>query len=282
MSSHDSGTDESGHHLPAVEDWPKGYGEASWWPIVTAAGAVGMYLGAGLFVLAFGEEPLFLPIFGPFVFVLGTGLFLIGVYGWTYHAFVSHYWSRTGAGESKYRWGMVLFLTTDIGTFGAVFSYYFWVRLLEWPPAELPQLLSSLVLVNTTLLVASSVTMHVAHLRLRGGNRQRYLLWLGATQILGTLFLGGQLLEYYEFVVNEGLTLSSGFYFSAFYGLTGLHGLHVVLGLILIGLVLIRSAAGQYNAERDVSVTTVAMYWHFVDAVWILLVAALYAGAAAV
>ncbi|MFD1588639.1 heme-copper oxidase subunit III [Halorientalis brevis] len=280
MSSHDSGADESGHHLPAVEDWPKGYGEASWWPIVTAAGAVGMYLGAGLFVLAFGEEPLFLPIFGPFVFVLGVGLFLIGLYGWTYHAFVSHYWSRAASGDGKYRWGMVLFLTTDLGTFGAIFSYYFWVRLLEWPPVELPQLLSSLVLINTGLLVISSLTMHVAHLRLRGGNRRRYLIWLGATQILGTLFLGGQLLEYYEFVVAEGFTLASGFYFSAFYGLTGLHGLHVVLGLILIGIVLLRSVAGQYSPDRDVSVTTVAMYWHFVDAVWILLVAAIYAGAA--
>lgn len=279
MSSHDSGADESDHHLPAVEDWPRGYGEASWWPIVTAAGAVGMYLGAGLFVLAFGEDPLFLPIYGPFVFVLGTGLFLIGLYGWTYHAFVSHFWSRDGDTDRKYRWGMVLFLATDLGTFGAIFSYYFWVRLIEWPPAELPQLLSSLVLVNTGLLVLSSLTMHVAHLGLRRGNRRRYLVWLGATQILGTLFLGGQLLEYYEFVVEEGLTLSSGFYFSAFYGLTGLHGLHVILGLVLIGIVLLRSVAGQYSADRDVSVTTVAMYWHFVDAVWIFLVSALYVGA---
>ena len=278
MSSHDSGTDDADHHLPAVEDWPKGFGEASWWPIVTALGVVGMYLGAGLFVLAFGEEPLFIPLFGPFVFVLGIGLFLIGLYGWAYHAFVRHFWDREGS-DLKHRWGMVLFLVTDLGTFGALVSYYFWVRLLEWPPADLPQLLTSLVLVNTTLLILSSLTMHVAHLRLRDGDRRRYLRWLGATQLLGTLFLGGQLLEYYEFVVEEGLTLASGFYFSAFYGLTGLHGLHVVLGLVLIGIVLLRSVAGQYSADRDVSVTTVAMYWHFVDAVWLLLVAALYAGA---
>jgi len=281
MSSHDNGTDDADHHLPAVEDWPKGFGEASWWPIVTALGVVGMYLGAGLFVLAFGEEPLFIPLFGPFVFVLGTGLFLIGLYGWTYHAFVHHFWDRDGGGDRKHRWGMVLFLATDLGTFGALVSYYFWVRVLEWPPVDLPQLLTSLVLVNTTLLVLSSLTMHVAHLRLRDGDRRRYLRWLGATQLLGTLFLGGQLLEYYEFIIEEGFTLTSGFYFSAFYGLTGLHGLHVVLGLVLIGIVLLRSVAGQYSGDRDVSVTTVAMYWHFVDAVWILLVAALYAGAAA-
>ncbi|MFB6179239.1 MAG: heme-copper oxidase subunit III [Halorientalis sp.] len=273
-------TDDSGHHMPAVEDWPKGFGEASWWPILTAVGAVGMYGGAGLFVLAFGSDPLLLPIYGPFVFVLGTGLFLIGLFGWTYHGFVQHFWSRPGTEGRKYRWGMILFLATDLGTFGAGFAYYFWVRLLSWPPAHLPDLLSSLLLVNTAALILSSVTMHVAHLRLRQGNRERYLLWLGGTQLLGTLFLGGQLLEYYQFVVNEGLSLSSGFYFSAFFGLTGLHGLHVTLGLLLIGIVLLRSVAGQYSGDRDISVTTVAMYWHFVDAVWILLVVAVYAGAA--
>jgi cytochrome c oxidase subunit 3 len=280
MGSPESETDESSHHLPAVEDWPKGFGEASWWPIVTTVGAVGMYAGAGLFVLAFGQEPLFAPIFGPFVFVLGTGLFLIGLYGWTYHAFVHHYWSRAGGDDAKYRWGMVLFLATDLGTFGAGFAYYFWVRYGTWPPGELPHLLTSLVLFNTVLLLTSSVTMHLAHLRLRGGDRKRYVRWLAVTQLLGTVFLGGQLVEYYEFVVREGFTLGSGIYFSAFYGLTGLHGMHVALGLVIIGIVLLRSVAGQYSPERDASVTVSAMYWHFVDVVWVFLVVSLYVGAA--
>lgn len=275
MSSGDGETD----HLPAVADWPRGYGEASWWPFVTAVGTIGMYAGAGLFLLAFGTEPLFPPFYGPFVFVLGTGLFLIGLYGWTYHGFVHDYWSREQGNDSKYRWGMLLFLGTDLGTFGAGFAYYFWVRSGGWPPGELPTLLTSLVLFNTVLLVTSSFTMHLAHIRLRQGNRRGYLGWLVATQLLGTLFLGGQIAEYYEFLVGEGFTLASGLFGSAFYGLTGLHGLHVVLGLVLIGIVILRSVAGQYAPDRDSSITTVAMYWHFVDAVWVFLVVALYIGA---
>jgi cytochrome c oxidase subunit 3 len=99
------------------------------------------------------------------------------------------------------------------------------------------------------------------------------------TLLLGVVFVGGQVLEYYEFIVNEGFTLTDGVFASAFYGLTGLHGLHVSLGAVMIGIVFIRSMRGQYSADRHVSVTTASMYWHFVDAVWILLVVVLYVGA---
>jgi cytochrome c oxidase subunit 3 len=93
------------------------------------------------------------------------------------------------------------------------------------------------------------------------------------------VFIGGQIYEYYEFIVHEGFTLTSGFFASAFFGLTGLHGLHVSLGAVLLGVVLVRALAGQYSAERHVSVSTASMYWHFVDVVWIFLVVVLYVGA---
>jgi cytochrome c oxidase subunit 3 len=99
------------------------------------------------------------------------------------------------------------------------------------------------------------------------------------TLLLGVIFLGGQVYEYYEFIVHENFTVAEGAYGSAFYGLTGLHGLHVSLGAVLLGIVFVRALFGQYTSEKHTSVTTVSMYWHFVDVVWVFLVVVLYAGA---
>ena len=293
MAVTDDSTEEHGHHLPAVEDWPQGFGEASWWPFITAIGAAGFYVGAALYVLGHGGEQIVSPMIGPAVFIGSVFVFLIGLYGWVYHAFVKHFWSRdtNESGATALRWGMVAFLGSEIATFGALFVYYFFIRAGAWPPAgdELPELIpmtsslgelmGSLVLINTTILVISSITLHWAHVELRKDNHSRFLAGLGVTLLLGIIFVGGQVLEYYEFIVHHGFTLTGGVFNSAFFGLTGLHGLHVSLGAVLLGIVFIRALFGQYSADRHVSVSTVSMYWHFVDAVWIFLVVVLYAGA---
>ena len=280
-TSEDNPSDGPSHHLPAVEDWPQGYGEASWWPFVTALGAAGIYVGAGLIVLGQGDTQLVGGATGPAVSIVGVALFLAGLYGWVYHGFIKHYWSRDAQGSTgKLRWGMLLFLGTEVATFGAGFVYYFFIRVGPWPPGELPNLLSSLVLANTAILIASSVTLHVAHSALRNGNRRRFAGLLGITLLLGMVFLAGQAWEYYEFIAGEGFTLSSGIFYGAFFGLTGLHGLHVTLGVILLALLFVRTLYGHYSPERHTSVSTVTMYWHFVDAIWIFLVATLYVGAA--
>jgi cytochrome c oxidase subunit 3 len=277
--SHDT-SDDHGHHLPAVEDWPQGFGEASWWPFITALGATGFYVGAALYVLARGADPLVGSAVGPGVFVASTFVFLAGLYGWTYHAFVKNYWSHTGSGSEKLRWGMLLFLGTEIATFGAGFVYYFFIRSgPHWGQAHFPDLVGSLVLANTGLLVLSSITLHYGHVALTKGNRTRFIQLLLATVVLGVVFIGGQVYEYYEFIVHEGFTLTSGIFASAFYGLTGLHGLHVSMGAVLLGIVSVRALKGQYSADHHTSVSTVSMYWHFVDAVWIFLVVVLYVGA---
>jgi cytochrome c oxidase subunit 3 len=174
----------------------------------------------------------------------------------------------------------VLFLVSDVATFSAGFVYYAFVRVGTWPPSELPPLLGSLVLANTLLLVASSFTLHYAHEALVAGRRRRFLGALGVTTLLGVVFLAGQAAEYAEFVAEEGFTLASGAYASAFYGLTGLHGLHVALGVLLLAIALWRALGGQFDAERDTAVRTASLYWHFVDVVWLVLVVALYVGAA--
>jgi len=276
--SHDTGDDHG--HLPAIEDWPHGFGEASWWPFISAMGAAGFYIGAALFILSKGSEPLVGPNVGAGVFIASTFVFLAGLYGWTYHAFVKNYWSRDGTGSSKLRWGMITFLGTEIATFGAGFVYYFFIRSGPyWGEAHFPELVGSLVLVNTAILVLSSITLHFSHVALLNGNRQRFIRLLLVTLGLGIVFIGGQVYEYYEFIIHEGFTLGSGIFASAFYGLTGLHGLHVSMGAVLLGIVAVRALKGQYSAERHTSVSTVSMYWHFVDVVWIFLVVVLYFGA---
>ena len=283
MGTADDTSEGEGHHLPATEDWPRGFGEASWWPFISAAGAAGLYLGAALFFLGHGDIELVPQSAGPIVFIASAGLFLVGLFGWLYHAFIADYWARgtDSHGAGSLRFGMLLFLGTELATFGAGFVYFFFIRVGEWPPGELPHLLSSLVLINTAFLVASSFTVHFAEVSLRKNNRKGFLGLLGVTLLLGIIFIGGQVFEYYTFIIEEGFTLTDGIFASAFFSLTGLHGLHVTLGAILLGIVFVRGLAGQYSAERHTSVSTVSMYWHFVDVVWLFLVVVLYVGGAA-
>ena len=281
MSVADDSTDDHGHHLPAVEDWPKGFGEASWWPFVTAFGASGFYIGAALYVLGQSSAELVGQTVGPAVFVGSTFVFLAGLYGWVYHAFVKHFWSRETGENRALRWGMILFLGTEVTTFGAGFVYYFFIRVGgKWAGAHVPEgFLGALVVANTIILVLSSITLHYAHVALRNDNRSRFLGLLVTTFVLGLVFIAGQIYEYYEFIVHEGLAFSGGIFESAFFGLTGLHGLHVAMGVVMLSIVLYRARRGQFSGERHAAVTTASTYWHFVDAVWLVLVAALYVGA---
>jgi cytochrome c oxidase subunit 3 len=272
------------HHLPAVEDWPKGFGEASWWPFIAALGGSGFYIGAALFVLGRGEDPIISPMIGGAVFVLSTLVFLSGLYGWLYHAFIVDFWEGEASSFGfPLKLTMLLFLGTEVATFGGGFIYYFFIRAGAW--GDLPaivtegEILSTLVIANTLVLIASSVTMHYAHHALLADNRTRFVRLLGTTLGLGLVFLAGQVYEYYEFIVHYGFSLTDGAYGSAFYGLTGLHGLHVGLGAVLLSIVFVRALYGHYSAEKHVSVSTVSMYWHFVDIVWVFLVVVLYAGA---
>lgn len=249
---------------------------ASRWPLVAAVGAGGLYLGVGLLFVGRGLVPTPLPVA---LVALGAVGLLVGLFGWASEAFLGGSLPASPR-DDMYVGAMVLFLVSDVATFSAGFVYYAFLRVGTWPPADLPPLLGSLVAVNTLLLVASSVTIHYAHAALESGDRRRFLALLGTTLALGVVFLGGQALEYHEFLVGEGFTPVSGAFASAFFGLTGLHGLHVALGVVLIGIAFGRALRGGYGPDRDASIRTTSLYWHFVDAVWLFLVAVLYVGAA--
>lgn len=272
--------EEYGDHRGRGDHDDHGHDHRSRWPLVAAAGATGLY--GGVAIAIFGSETdLAPPLLGVALAIVGTIILLAGVAGWVEQAFLAPARDAQGNPSSRasYVSTTLLFLGTDISTFGALFVYYFFVRIGTWPPAELPPLLGSLVVINTAILLASSVTLHYAHEALEDGNRGRFLGLLGTTLALGLVFLAGQGYEYYEFVAAEGFTLSSGVFGSAFFGLTGLHGLHVVLGVGGIAVLCWRALRGHYGPERDTSVATVSLYWHFVDAVWLFLVVVLYVGA---
>jgi cytochrome c oxidase subunit 3 len=255
-----------------------GHEHRSRWPLIAAIGAASLYLGVGLVFVGFDLVPTAVPLV---LGVLGAGGLVTGLAGWANEAFIAEYLQGPAdSGTDLYTTTMVLFLVSDVATFAAGFVYYAFIRAGSWPPAHLPPLLGSLVVVNTAFLLASSVTLHYGHEALEGGNRRRFLGLLGATLALGVVFLAGQVYEYYEFVAVEGFGIGSGVFGSAFYGLTGLHGLHVALGVLLLAIAFGRALRGHYTPERDTAIRTTSLYWHFVDLVWVFLVVVLYVGAA--
>ena len=280
-SDEDVAADGGGYGLPAGEDYPRPLEEASWWPFVAAIGAAIFYLGVGLYLVGQGSDAIVPAVVGPVVILAGVLGIVVGLYGWLYHGFVTEYWSRETREEStrSLEFAMVLFLISDIATFSAGFVYYAFIRAGSWPPRELPELLSSILPINTLALGVSSITLHLAHRALTNGDRGRFMAFLGATIALGAGFIAGQVYEYYGLIIKEGFTIVSGIFGSAFYGLTGLHGLHVAFGVVLLGIVFLRGRLGQYAPERDTSVVTVSMYWHLVDGVWFTIVIAMYLSA---
>ena len=244
------------------------------WPLVAAIGAGMLYLGAGFYFVGLELVPVPIPIGLAGAGVVGL---LVGLFGWANEAFIADYTEAYTGEADVYATAMVLFLISDVATFSAGFIYYAFIRAGEWAAPH--DLLGPIVFVNTALLLASSVTIHYSHHALAEGNRSRFLGLLGVTLGLGVVFLAGQIFEYYELLVVDGFSLTSGVLGSAFYGLTGLHGLHVALGVLLLAIAVGRSLRGEYSPDHDTAIRTTSLYWHFVDVVWVFLVVVVYLGA---
>lgn len=181
--------------------------------------------------------------------------------------------------------GMILFIVSEAVMFGAFFAQYFYNRIIaaEWPnPAGLPAGFERvpsfpLPVILTIILVASGFTAHNAQTAIRRDDRDGFTGWLIVTIALGITFLGGQAYEYTSLIVNEHFTIGSGIYGSVFFSLTGLHGLHVTIGVITLIGVLIRGFLGHFSSRNHFGVEGTILYWHFVDVVWLALYVALYA-----
>jgi len=173
--------------------------------------------------------------------------------------------------------GILLFIVSEVMLFGAFFAAYFFLRVVvdpgSWPPAgfELPV---SVAGVNTAILVSSSFTMHYALEGVRRGNRNALRLGLAATWLLGSTFLFIQINEY----VHIGFSARDEAFGSIFYGLTGLHGAHVFVGLLLLTFANIRAMRGHFGPEAGdhLGVEVPGIYWHFVDVMWIIVFVSVY------
>lgn len=174
--------------------------------------------------------------------------------------------------------GTIVWLASELMFFAALFAMYFTHRSVNpelWAEST-PMLNIPFSSANTFILVASSVTCQLGVFAAERGDAKGLRKWFIITFIMGSIFIGGQLLEYAE-LVREGLTLSSSSYGSVFYLTTGFHGLHVTGGLIAFLFVLATTYTGKvFTHTKATRAIVVSYYWHFVDVVWIGLFAMIY------
>lgn len=129
--------------------------------------------------------------------------------------------------------------------------------------------------VSSFVLLMSSLTMVLAHNAYEREDKRQMRIWLTATALLGTVFLGGQVFEFTTFYA-EGLRMDISPFGSAFFVLTGFHGAHVAVGVIMLTSMVIMSRRGNLYAHRGMNVELVGLYWHFVDIVWIVIFTVVY------
>jgi cytochrome c oxidase subunit 3 len=171
--------------------------------------------------------------------------------------------------------GMLLFIISEVMLFGAFFTAYFFIRVVAdsgWFPMDgkdLPKLIAG---INTCVLVSSSFTMHWALEGARRGNRRAMQVGLLTTALLGLSFLAVQINEY----VHIGFAPHDNAQGTIFYGLTGLHGAHVFVGLTLLTFATTRAFRGHFTPKEHRGVEVPGIYWHFVDVMWIVVYSTVY------
>lgn len=267
------------------------------WPIVGALGLFLLAAGAGMWAAGIAG------VWGPVVFAAGTLVMTLMLFGW-----FSNVISESHAGlyseqmDRSFRQGMTWFIFSEVMFFGAFFGALFYARVLSvpwlggagnnamthevlwpafdpvWPLVLTPGGIETtamgwfgLPLINTLILLISSVTAHLAHLALLRDQRPRVVQWLGATVILGALFLALQAWEYVHAYRDLGLRLDSGIYGNTFFLLTGFHGAHVTLGTLMLFIMWLRINKGHFTPASHFGFQASSWYWHFVDVVWLCL-----------
>jgi cytochrome c oxidase subunit III len=171
--------------------------------------------------------------------------------------------------------GMLLFIISEVMLFGAFFTAYFFIRVVagdDWFPVNGVDLPKAIAGVNTAILISSSFTMHWALEGARNENRNALRVGLLTTALLGLTFLTIQVNEY----VHVGFAPHDHAQGTIFYGLTGLHGAHVFVGLTLLTFATIRAFRGHFTAKEHRGVEVPGIYWHFVDVMWIFVYSTVY------
>ena len=211
--------------------------------------------------------------------------------------------------DLSFRWSMSWFIFSEVMFFGAFFTALWWARAhsvpelgsldqqLLWPdfkavwpsavagatasPAGIVEPFKTmgpfwLPTINTGLLLTSGVTLTIAHHAIVAGNRSKTIMFMWMTVLLGVIFLFVQGYEYYHAYHELNLTLASGIYGSTFFMLTGFHGFHVFIGMLMLLFITLRLQKGHFTPTRHFGFEGAAWYWHFVDVVWLGLYILIY------
>jgi cytochrome c oxidase subunit III len=171
--------------------------------------------------------------------------------------------------------GFIVFLISESMLFLGLFVAYFTFRAVatSWPPVGTPDLEILLPGINTVILLSSSFVIHNADVAIKKNEVAAFRMWFLITMAMGATFLAGQIYEY----AHLEFGLKTNLFSSTFYVLTGFHGLHVLVGILMMGAVLWRSrTAGHYSSEQHFGIEAAEVYWHFVDVIWVLLFTILY------
>ena len=276
--------------------------EPSRHPVMASIGLFFLILGAGQWIN--GHE------WGKYSLFFGLAWWLVVLYQW-FSQSVSE--SESGLYGRKidlsFRWSMSWFIFSEVMFFGAFFSALWWARAhsvpalgsldnaLLWPdfkavwpslsagattsPAGTIQAFTTMTpfwlpTINTALLLTSGVTLTIAHHALLANQRSKTIAFMWLTVILGVVFLIVQGYEYYHAYAEMNLTLASGVYGSTFFLLTGFHGFHVFIGMLMLLFITLRLMKGHFNADKHFGFEGAAWYWHFVDVVWLGLYILIY------
>ncbi|ABE43200.1 cytochrome c oxidase subunit 3 [Polaromonas sp. JS666] len=264
-------------------------------PVMAAIGLFFVILGASQWINGAG--------WGAWSLAFGLVWWLVTLFQWFRDAIGE---SESGLYGRKidlsFRWSMSWFIFSEVMFFGAFFTALWWARshsvpalgsldnALLWPdfkavwpsvaagvtasPADIIEPFTTMTpfwlpTINTALLLSSGVTLTIAHHALRDNHRGLTIAFMWATVLLGIIFLGVQGYEYAHAYSELNLKLTSGVYGSTFYMLTGFHGFHVFVGMLMLLFITLRLQKGHFTPEKHFGFEGAAWYWHFVDVVWL-------------
>ena len=264
-------------------------------PVLLATGLLSIIFGAGQWINGVG--------WGKWLVLLGFVVFATVLQRWFRDAIAEseggQYSPRI---DVSFRWSMSWFIFSEVMFFGAFFGALYWARLqalpslgslenaILWPdfkavwpsseqgitgsPAGIVEPFTTMgpwpiPTINTILLLTSGVTLTIAHHALIANHRARCIAFMWLTVVLGATFLGFQVYEYIHAYQDLNLKLSSGIYGSTFLMLTGFHGFHVFVGMLMLLFITLRLMKGHFTPTHHFGFEGAAWYWHFVDVVWL-------------
>ncbi len=180
-------------------------------------------------------------------------------------------------GHSINWWGMIFFISSEALIFANLIAAYLYLEIRNgsWTLPSGGHLEILYPAINTGILLLSSLPIRYAGASIAKGNKNGLVLGLLGTIIMGVIFLGGQLYEY-SGLFSQGFTIQYKTFGSAFFTLTGFHGLHVTIGVLFLLICLIRALRGDFSKHKHFAVEAGEMYWHFVDLVWVVVFSTVY------